>query len=861
MAFDLNELPIISVLPQLLEAFRSRPSVVLKAPPGAGKTTVVPWELTRIVEGRVLLTQPRRLAARSVAARISQINSFELGQEVGYQVRLDRKWGDASRLIAMTTGVLLRRLIHDPFLDGTSVVVLDEFHERPLELDLVLGMLVRLQQTVRPDLKLLVMSATIDCGPVASLLGDAPSIESPGRTFEVQVRYSKNYVDRPIEESVSDVLPTALSSTTGHVIIFLPGVGEIIRTERVIGRLADKSDFSVMPLFGEMDSREQDNVLQPSERRKIILATNVAETSLTIDGVTCVIDSGQVRVMRFDPSVGMPRLCLESNSQASADQRAGRAGRQSPGVAFRLWPEKMQRTRAAFDTPEILRGDLAGALLQLAGMGEDDFESFPWLTQPSAISVAGATSMLTAIGAFARRNERIKLTNLGRQMLALPAHPRIARLLLAGRSRGVVERGALAAAILSERDPFRVSRAHVKRGVGKPNDTRTERTQSDLVDRVARLEHVLNGGDDPLVNRGAVHQVVQAANQFLSVLKSNDKSKDLTSSVEPASGLPQDVDLALRRAIFEAYPDRLAKARQRGADRALMVGGNGVRIGRDSNVTDAELYVCIDVEQRDRDAEVRMASAVDNEWLDEDQLTTQDELFFHPTQRNVQARRRRYWLDLMISETPIAVGDTESVAELLFEQVNANWDQAFPADDPKVGAWLARVERLREWQPEGQWPDIDESMLKQIGRQLCHGRRSLAEVKAAPWSDFLQTLLSYEQNKKLDSLVPTEWAAPSGNRVTIQYERGQPPKISVRLQELFGLPTTPTIVAGRVSLLLELLGPNYRPQQLTSDLTSFWKNTYPVIRKELARRYPKHHWPDDPQATAATRSGLKRDAR
>ncbi len=858
-----EELPVNEVLPQLLKTIGSQSAAILRAPPGAGKTTLVPLALLRnpARRGKIILTQPRRLAARTAAARISLLNRSELGNEIGYQVRMERRWTKSTQVIAMTTGVLLRRLLSDPFLEEFETILLDEFHERSLEMDLVLGMLRRLQQTVRPDLKLIVMSATIDCGPIAEYLDQATIIESPGRLFEVSVRYSKQYTQDKIDAQVAEILPKVLAATPGHLLVFLPGVGEIVRTQRAIESLAAKADYQVWQLFGDMSSADQDRVLEPSARRKIILATNVAETSLTIDGVTGVIDSGQVRMMRYDPAVGLSRLVLESNSIASADQRAGRAGRQAPGVCFRLWPETMNRSRAAFDTPEILRGDLSGAILQLAGMGETDFTEFPWLTPPKTESLDTARGLLEGLGALVNG----KVTDEGRRLLRLPVTPRLAKLLISAARQDVAEQGALVAALLSERDPFRTSR-FASPAQRRPTDRSVTRSDSDLVDRAIRLKEVLRGGDDPDLHRGAVQHLARTASYLLQSFLGRADNEDLeteTVADDVTSELTQgeDPDTRLRRAIGEAFPDRLARRRQMGSDRGVMVGGMGVKLAATSSVKDAELFVCIDVEQRERDAEVRLASAIELEWLPPEQITERTEYFFHPTQKSVQARRRKYWRDLVLSEVSVAATDQEQVEALLHEQVLSNWEQVFPADDSSVGNFLARVAFVRSAFPEDHWPEISVTQLQEVARQLCHGRRSLDEVKRAPWSDFLGGLLSYEQQRRLSELAPAEWTAPSGNRVPVVYESGRPPKLSVRLQELFGLAETPRLAGGRAVCLLELLGPNYRPQQLTSDLASFWQNTYPTVRKDLLRRYPKHHWPDDPLATSATRSGLKRDAK
>ncbi|MEZ6096418.1 MAG: helicase-related protein [Pirellulaceae bacterium] len=776
------QLPVNEILPQLLDHLRSESNLVLKAPPGAGKTTLVPLAIMREFEeaGRVFLTQPRRLAARSCAARIAELHGSAVGESIGYQVRLERRWRASTRLVAMTTGVLLRRLINDPFLEGTGTVVLDEFHERTLELDLVLGLLLRLQQTVRPELRIVVMSATIDCGPVAEFLGNdgrpATTMESPGRVFDVLVRYHKPALRQPIEETVAAVLPLALSATPGHLLVFLPGVGEIMRTERAIATIATKNACDVMPLFGEMPPDEQDRVLQPAPKRKIVLATNVAETSLTIDGVTGVIDSGLVRTMRFDSHVGLSKLELESNSRASADQRSGRAGRQSPGVAFRLWPENTHRSRPEFDTPEIHRGDLAGALLQLIGMGENDFEAFPWLTPPRPAALSNAIQTLLALEAIEELPRGYALTRLGQQMLKLPLTPRLARLLLASVEQGIAQQGALAAALLSERDPFRVSRGAIGSGRFRPNDRAVVRSQSDLVDRVERLERFLSGADDPTINVGAVKQVVRVANDILRSVQSRDEDDaGAEESSNESNWISREQDTRLRYAIWPAYADRLARRRAPGSDRGLMVGNIGVRLGRDSNVSDAEYFVCVDIEQRDRDAEVRVASSVDADWIEQHELREADEYFFHPTQKTVQARRRRYWMDLMLDEMPIAASDSVQVETILFEQVLASWNQVFPKDDVAVGTFIRRIE-CSQFVPRCRASGGRRSRITRDCQTTCAWTTKFDEVRSAPWADYLTEVLTYEQQQQLSRLVPLQWVAPSGRGVDLQYEVGKSPR-------------------------------------------------------------------------------------
>ncbi len=865
----LENLPVAAVLPQLLEHLSRTNRVILRAPPGAGKTTLLPLTLLRSGNqpGKLILTQPRRVAARAIAARLCQLAGTALGEEIGYQVRGERRWHGRTQLIAMTTGVLLRRLLSDPFLENFSTVALDEFHERTLELDVALGMIKRLQETVRPDLRLVVMSATLNCGPLVEYLEQSPVVESPGRLFPVAMRYARQYTQDDLDRQVVEILPTALSSTPGHLLVFLPGVGEIKRTRRAIEHLASKADCDVFELYGDLPPDEQDRVLAPATRRKIILSTNVAETSLTIDGVSGVIDSGRARVLRFDPAVGLSRLNLESISLASADQRAGRAGRQGPGICFRLWTESMNRGRPEFDTPEILRGDLSGAVLQLASLGERDTAEFPWLTPPSPEAIESAKRTLRSLGALSAE----AVTPRGQAMLAMPVAPRLARLLLAAQEFGVGERGALAAALLSERDPFRAPSGREPRLPAPSRDT--PRSDSDLVDRVAAMEAFMGGEPRPELQVAAARQVARTARllcEALAELRESDSTalaEEAGRSVaegeqyRPATAFASAADDdRLRQAIAAAYWDRLARRRQIGSDRGVMVGGVGVKLAKTSAVRDAEFFVCLDVEQRPGDSEVRLASAVERERLPVEWVSEGTEYFFHPTQRNVQARRREFFMDLVIDEKPVPATDLEKIAEVLLPQVLAHWERVFPADDPEVGGLLTRLACARAWLPEHPWPKFDEADLHELARAVSYGCRSLDEVRSARWGDHLRAALGSWQGQ-LDQWLPVTWKAPSGSQVDVAYEVGRPPKLSIRLQELFGLAETPRLAGGRIACLLELLGPNYRPQQLTSDLASFWKNTYPTIRKELLRRYPKHHWPENPLQAAPTKSGLKRDAR
>ena len=666
----LADLPVAGVVADVVAASRGG-AVVVTAPPGSGKTTLVPAAVLDDIPppGRVVLLQPRRLAARAVAHRIARLRGSAVGGEVGYQVRFDSQVGRDTRLVVETTGIMLRRLVADITLPGIAAVVLDEFHERSLEMDLVLGLLTRLRETVRPDLRIVVMSATLAAEPVARLLGGdnraaglqaandqpaaaaCPVIHAEGRVFPVEHRYLRHGDRRDLVSLVAESVPAALKATGGHVLVFLPGVGEIRRCQEAVGPLVERQGHAVLPLFGDLPPEAQDRVLDEIGCRKLILATNVAETSLTIPGVTAVVDSGLARQSQVSPATGLPRLELVPVSKASADQRAGRAGRTEPGLCYRLWDEAAHQHRPAAELPEALREDVAGPLLQLLAIGEA--EDFPWLDPPPPESLDRATTLLGRLGALAPdRDGHPRITPLGRFLAGLPAHPRLARLLLAGGEHGVLREASLAAALLSERDPFRTPRG------GGPRDRQTVRSRSDIVDRVIALQAFRTGQrlDDPALDPhpAGAHAVLRAAEQLYRLV-------DATLAERAA-----DPAVALMRALLAAFPDRLARQRPGSQDRGTLVGGRGVRL-KASRLRGEPLFLAIDLHDSGGEAEVRLASAVERGWLDEEpaaaaNLEHREELLWHPSRKQVEARRRTSWLDLVLDETPVAIGDAPAAA-------------------------------------------------------------------------------------------------------------------------------------------------------------------------------------------------------
>jgi ATP-dependent helicase HrpB len=844
-------LPIDEILPEITRALVDGPNVVICAPPGAGKTTRVPPALLEpplSVAGRVLVLQPRRMAARAAARRIAAERGMPLGEEIGYQVRFDQRMTARTRLAVVTEGILLRMLHDEPLLESVGAVVFDEFHERNLNSDLALGMARRIQQTVRPELKIVVMSATLDAAPVAVFLGNCPVIQSAGRAFPVAITYWERIDKRPLASLVAAGIERVLGDSPGDVLAFLPGVGEIRQTAAETQALARKYNLAVFPLYGDLPPEEQDAVLAPSGRRKLVLATNVAETSLTIPGITAVVDSGLARQMRFDPTVGLDRLVLGPISRASADQRAGRAGRTAAGVCVRLWEERTHAHRPAFELPEIERVDLAAAVLQLWSWGESDVMSFPWFEPPAQPAVDAALALLERLEAIDGR----RLTPLGQTLARLPVHPRIARLLVEGDRENCLKQAALAAAMLSERDPFVRSGSAASGGArgASPRTAAHYVSRSDVLDRVTALEEYFAHGRSETghaeINPGAAAFVSRARDQLVAEVR-----EQLSGSRRNADAPPQPD--ALLRALLAAFPDRLARRRDSSTGKGVMVGGRGVRTGPQSAVSGAELFVCVDVDAGQTEALVRQASAVEREWLPPARLRTADEVFFHPTQKSVVGRRRTYWDDLVLDEVNIPAPTGAETARILAEAAWRDWERVFPADDPAVSSYLARVRCLVGWMPELNLPAFDDAQLQALLAELCQSCRSFDELRRSPWLDALQSRLTWPQREAVEREAPERIAVPSGSRIAVTYEVGRPPLLAVRIQEVFGLRQTPRIAGGRIPVVMHLLAPNMRTQQITDDLESFWANGYPRVRKDLRARYPKHSWPEDPWTAEPTR--------
>ena len=853
----LRPLPIDSHLPDICENVRKNLITIIEAPPGSGKTTrVAPalLEMPFTAGKKIYLLQPRRIAAKSVGERIACEQGSRIGQRIGYQVRFDSQVSRDTQLIIATEGVLLRRLQDDAALSDTSIVLLDEFHERSLDSDLLLGMLRRVQQALRDDLKIVIMSATIDSDLIQSQLDGAPIVRVDSPNFPVSIRYCYSRPDDNIEDQMVNTILDVADTHDGDILAFLPGKGEIIRCNDSLLQTRLGRECEVVQLFGGMQLDEQAKAIEPGTVRRIVLSTNVAETSLTIEGIRIVVDSGLARVMRFSSDVGLDRLSLENISRASATQRAGRAGRVAPGSCYRLWTDASERARAAFLEPEIRRVDIVSAILQLYAWGEGESDDFPWLEQPRPDSVSKAKSLLEQLGATYQG----RITEIGRAMSRLPTHPRLARMVIAGFESGCFERTCLLSALLSERDPFDRREQPFASYKNRTMQTRSnKRWDSDCIERLVAIENFIDGGtsDTPFgtLHRNGIRSIVNSAKQLqeqcISTLNRSSILREHQRTAEPES---------IMRVMLCGHPDRLAKRRSIGRSQGSMVGGKGVVISPQSGVTEAELFLCVDIDAGSGDALVRQASRIDIEWLPKDQIVTQDELFFHPSQKQVVARRQVKWFDLVLNETPTAIADSEQCAAILWRAALKNWEQAFPVDDERVQGLVDRVNCLRMWLPDLNLPELGDRFIQDVAKELCQNRRSLSELRGAPWIEWIQSRFNSHQWQTIEREAPAKIQVPSGSWIKIQYALGKPPTMAVKIQEVFSMKATPRIAMGRVPILLHLLSPSMQPQQITDDLASFWANGYPVVKKELKGRYPKHSWPDDPVTATPQRSVIRK---
>lgn len=833
----MTPLPIDAVLPQVLDGLRRREALVLEAPPGAGKTTRVPPALLDAGlagAGEIVVLQPRRLATRLAAVRVAEERGERAGQTIGYQVRFEDVSSAKTRIRFVTEGILTRRLVGDPTLAGVGCVVLDEFHERHLAGDLALAMLRRLQQTTRPDLKLVVMSATLDAAPIAAWLGDAPSVRSEGRRFDVALEYLEREDERPLEQQVLAALKRLVQANLdGHVLVFLPGASEIRRVMDACADFAQRQGLELFALHGDLPPAEQDRALKPSTRRKVILSTNVAETSVTIDGIAAVIDSGLARVASHSPWSGLPTLKVAKVSKASATQRAGRAGRTRAGTCVRLYTRGDYEGRPAADAPEIRRLDFTESALALRAMGVTDVAHFPFFEAPAPASLDAADGLLHRLGALTKDGA---LTDVGRRLLKFPVHPRLARLIVETEALGVAREGATLAALLGERDVRLEARARFGAGGRGPD---VHAGPSDLLELLERFERgQKSGARGAGLDAGAMASVERVQRQLSRLVDANRAQAPRTQA---------EHETALLRAVLAGYPDRVAKRRRPKAPDVVFAAGGSGTLDAASVVHDAELLVAVDAEERRGGVVVRLASAIEPEWLLEassDDLGEVDALSWNADARRVDRVTKLTWGAVTLEETRQPAPPSPEVSALLAEQALAAGPAAF-VDLEKLTGWLCRVEALRAAFPDAQYPTADDALVKDALKGLCDGLRSFKELSEAGLLDALQARLTPQQAGLLARETPERITLPGGRTVKVNYEPGRPPWIESRLQDFFGLTKGPAI--GKAPLVLHLLAPNMRAVQVTTDLAGFWERHYPAIRRELMRQYPKHAWPEDPK--------------
>jgi ATP-dependent helicase HrpB len=826
-------LPIEPLLPELRQTLTHHCNAVLQAPPGAGKTTRVPLALLEAAwlgQRRIVMLEPRRLAARAAARFMAASLGERVGKTVGYRVRLESRVGPQTRIEVVTEGVLTRMLQDDPALEQVGLVIFDEFHERSLQADVGLALCLDSQGALRDELRILVMSATLDSAAVARLLGDAPVLTSEGRSYPVDVRY------RPLREQfararrafcteVAGTVSRVLCEESGSVLVFLPGAGEIREVEATLQAGGLEPDIRLVPLYGLLDARTQDAAILPAARgsRKVVLATAIAETSLTIEGIRVVIDAGLMRESRFDPNTGLTRLVTLPVSEAAAAHRCGRAGRLQAGVCVRLWPAHQHLL--AQTAPEILQADLTPLVLELAHWGVHDVTRLAWLDRPPAAHVAQATALLQQLGALDAAG---RITAHGRAMLALAAHPRLAHMMLSGQSLGCATLACELAALLGERDPLQAAQVRD-------------------ADITLRLELLRGIRETARANRGVLARSREVAARWQRQLR--------------CAGAPADhADLAMTGVLLAfAYPDRIAQ-RRRGSDlRFVMSNGRGARFTAAEPLAAADYLVAAHLDG-EREARIFLAADIRLDDLLQHHATLVSEhtdVRWDERGHCVQARRQQCLGELVLLDEPWQEAAPEALESAMLEGVR----RSTPACLPWTAATRqlqARVGFLHRLAPQ-DWPDLDDAALA-AGLEdwllpYLHGMSRLEHLRRLDLHAILLARLSWEQQKQLDALAPAYLTVPSGSRVRLDYS-GETPVLAVRLQEMFGLGDTPCIAGGRVPVLLHLLSPARRPMQITRDLGAFWQGSYHEVKKQLKGRYPKHHWPDDPlqaRATAGTR--------
>lgn len=828
------QLPVFSSIPEVIDVLKTNRDIVLEAAPGAGKTTLIPLALYLaglLKDRKLIMLEPRRLAARGAAVRMASLLGESIGHTVGFRTRLETRVSTSTRIEVVTEGILTRILQNDPSLDGYGFVVFDEFHERNLAGDLGLAFVKDVQASIREDLRVILMSATLD-GPTLAKKVEAVHILSEGKIFPITTIYSPQAQGKRFEEHVASVAMEAIDAQGGDVLVFLPGISEIRRTERILSSWKHPDNLEIFTLYGDLSPQLQDSVLRGAipGKRRIILSTSLAESSLTVPGVSAVVDGGLSRTMEYDPNSGMNRLVTRPVSLSSANQRRGRAGRECPGICYRCWSEFEEKGFTKDRTPEILVSELSGTVLEGAGWGVKELKTLFWIDTPPQAHVNEATRLLVGLGAI---DQHSKITQQGKQMLEQGMHPRLAHLVLAGSKVGLDVESRLLAALLEEGDFY-----------DRKSETGTAKT-ADLLERLEILEEK-GRFSYPLSDQERLR-----AERILA----NFRKRGAGQGGERRGFV---ANLTLASILADAYPDRIAI---RGKDKRniyQLANGKQVHLDPSDPLSHASFLVVPEIEVRKDASWIRLALEIPNDEFEKITLrqgTSDERISWDEGTNRLIAVKATCLGEIVLRTEPLLTPDANTVGEVLLEMLRKERLASLPWTDETLDL-VERVGFLHHHRPL-DWPDFSIDGLLSYLPELLEGYlfdvRKSSDLKRIPLLPLLKGMLGAEKGKELDRLAPSNIQVPSGSKIRIDYTDKASPSLEVRIQELFGLKATPALLGGKIPLRIKLLSPARRPIQMTSDLESFWKNTYPEVRKELKIRYPKHYWPEDPYVAEAIR--------
>ncbi len=828
-----SQLPIWEVIPDIKNKLKDHNIVILQAPPGAGKSTVLPIQLLSeswLNDKKIVMLEPRRLAAKAVASRMASLMNEEVGATVGYRVRFDNKVSKQTRIEVLTEGILTRMLQQDNSLEDVGLVIFDEFHERSLHADLALALCREMQQVLRNDLRILIMSATLDGEKLAALLGNAPVVTSSGRQYPIAFQYLSVDTNSYTHQQMAKAISKAITEQSGDILAFFPGAGEIQRTQELLeteySKITSSANVSIHPLFGDLSQQKQQEAIlpHPSGKRKIVLATSIAETSLTIEGVKIVVDSGYCRLPRFDAKTGLTRLETVRVTKDMAEQRAGRAGRTSSGVCYRLWNEHLHQHLQAHRNPEIMEADLAPMVMELAQWGVQNVSSLTWLNPPPASAVNQAQQLLEELGAISN----LKITSHGKEIVRLPTHPRIAHLLVEGKKFNLLALATDVAALLEERDPL-------------SKDAGTNLT--------LRIEALRKWRNKQYVNadRGVLERIERLALQWRKLF-----------SIQQDNTMP--IDQEVGKLLAAGYPERIAKQREQ-SHRYRLSNGKIAKMDEHDALSHETYLAIAHIDAGTREGKIYLAAPLSKD--DVLHLAIEHNVITWDTQNGILVTRIEKRIgDIILESKPFADAPEEARIKVLCDAVRKEGLTILNHTEEVVN-WKARLNSIKQWRVDEDWLDVsNENLLNTLDEWLApylSGVKKREDFFKLDLLMMLSGMLSYQQSQLLDTLAPSKIKVPSGSLLSVTYdENGASPILAVRLQEMFGLLDTPAVNEGRTKIVLHLLSPGYKPVQITQDLKSFWKNTYPEVRKELRIRYKRHHWPEDPWTAEAVRGVVKK---